>query len=307
MQVYQNPEAFAHHCATAATIGTFDGVHVGHQKIINRLVEQSKKIDLESLILTFWPHPRQVLQPDLPPLPLLFTLEEKLEAFEKLGVHHVVIAQFNKAFASQSAEHFVKNVLLASLNVKHLIIGYDHKFGNKREGDLKFLEANSASFGFEVEEIPPKDIDDIAVSSTKIRQALLSGEIDLANSYIGRPYSFKAIVKAGDRLGRTIGFPTANLSIPEPLKLIPKTGVYAVKALWQDKAILGMLNIGHRPTVGGKELRLEVHLLDFNQDIYHQELQVSLLYRLREERKFENLEELKIQLEIDKKEISKLL
>jgi riboflavin kinase/FMN adenylyltransferase len=301
MEVYHALSNYENTTGAVVTIGTFDGVHIGHQKIISRLTEVADSQQLKSVVLTFWPHPRQILRPKDPPIPLLFSLDEKLKAFEMLKVQHVVVLPFNVALATHSAMEFTQKVLAEALHTRHLIIGYDHHFGHNREGNLDFLKIHGPSFGFEVEEIAAQDIDDIAVSSSKIRTALLEGNIPLANSFIGAPYQLHATVIAGAQLGRTLGYPTANLQVLEPLKLLPKRGVYVVKAMYDLMAYPAMMNIGTKPTVGAKEITLEVHILGFNQDIYGKELQIQFYGRLRDEVSFGSLEELKRQLAIDRK------
>lgn len=303
MQVYRDISEVSFDKKAVVTIGTFDGVHIGHQKIITHLVEEARLEGLNAIVMTFWPHPRQVLRPYDPPVQLLFSLEEKIEALAALGVHHLIIVPFTLAFASTSASFFVETVLVNTLKCARLVIGYDHHFGKNREGNIQFLYQIAPAMGFKVNEIPPQDIDDIAVSSTKIRQALLGGQIRLANSFIGRPYVLDAKVVKGRQIGRTIAFPTANLELTEPLKLIPAKGVYAVEVAIGSARHKGMMNIGLRPTVGGEELQLEVHLFDFNHDIYGEVLRVFVHERIRDEQKFSDLNALKNQLIQDQKTI----
>lgn len=287
---------------TVVTIGTFDGVHIGHKKILHRVVQVAQEKNLASVVLTFWPHPRNVLKPKEDSIPLLFSLDEKLKAFEALQIDHVVVIPFDLSIAGQSAMEFTKSVLVESLHTQYLIIGYDHHFGHNREGNLGFLKQHAPDFDFEVEEIAAQDIDAISVSSSKIRAALIEGNIDLANAYIGSPYQLEAFVVRGAQIGRSLGYPTANLKVKEPMKLLPASGVYAVQAIYRNKAYPAMMNIGTKPTFGAKELTLEVHMIGFNKDIYDQELQILFYKRLRDEVHFENLDALKTQLQIDRQQ-----
>jgi riboflavin kinase/FMN adenylyltransferase len=303
MQVYRELSQVSFDKSSVVTIGTFDGVHIGHQKIIIHLVEVANQEGLNAVVITFWPHPRQVLRPNDPANQLLFSLDEKIEALEALGVHHLVIVPFTQAFAETTASYFVEKILLNKLKCSRLVIGYDHHFGKNREGNIQFLKQMSHDKGFIINEIPPQDIDDIAVSSTKIRTALQLGNIKQANSFIGRPYVLDAEVVSGNQVGRTLEFPTANLKLLEPHKLIPATGVYAVETGTRYGSYFGMMNIGYRPTIGGEELQMEVHLFDFNHDIYGQFVRVFMHERMRDEQKFSGLQELKEQLAIDQKKV----
>lgn len=282
------------------TSGTFDGVHFGHQKILKKIVKTAKELDGKSVVLTFWPHPRFVLFPEEKTLKLLTTFEEKAQLLEEVGIDYLVKVEFTKAFSQLSSETFIQNMLVEKLRTKKLIIGYDHRFGKNRSGSFEYLRENSNRFGFEVEEIPRQDIDDVGVSSTKIRQALFHGEVDLAAEYLGRLYSINGMVVEGKKIGSELGFPTANISVPEEFKLIPKDGAYAVRAKVKNQWHKAMLNIGIRPTVGGLHRVIETHLFDFDQKIYDQPIQVEFVKHLREEKKFDSLEELKAQLQKDK-------
>lgn len=282
------------------TSGTFDGVHFGHQKILKKIVNTAKEIGGKSVVLTFWPHPRFVLFPEEKTLKLITTFEEKAKLLEQVGIDYLVKVEFTKEFSEMSSESFIQSLLVEKLKTKKLVIGYDHRFGKNRSGSFEYLKENSERFGFEVEEIPRQDIDDVGVSSTKIRQALFHGEVDLAAEYLGRPYSLSGLVVEGKNIGTELGFPTANIKVAEDFKLIPKDGAYAVRvnagATWYN----AMLNIGVRPTVGGLHRVIEAHLFDFNQDIYGETVQVEFVKFLREEKKFDSLDDLKTQLEKDK-------
>lgn len=282
------------------TLGTFDGVHKGHQKIISNLVATARAKDCESLILTFFPHPRMVLQ-DPTEIKLLNTITEKSQLIESLGVDHLIIHPFDQTFSRLSAEEFVSEILVKQLDLQKIIIGYDHRFGRNRTANIDDLIRFGEEYGFEVEQISALEIDTISVSSTKIRMALNEGNIEKANDYLGYPFFLTGTVVRGKSIGRTMGFPTANLKIEEPYKLIPQNGVYVVETFIESKKIYGMMNIGYNPTIDGNEHSIEVHLLDFEEDLYHQPLKICILGRIRDEVKFDSLEALQQQLEIDKK------
>ena len=284
---------------TVITIGTFDGVHIGHQKIINRLINTGKSEELQSVILTFFPHPRMVLQKDSN-IKLINTIEERHDILDDLGLDFLVIKKFTKAFSRLSAEDFVKEVLVDKLNAKKVIIGYDHRFGRNRNADINDLKVFGETFGFEVEEISVQDINDVAVSSTKIRTALLDGDVYKANSYLGYNFMLTGKVTKGKGLGKQLGFPTANIEIEADYKIIPKQGSYIVNAMIKDKLVYGMMNIGMNPTVNGDKQTIEVHFIDFDEDIYEVILKIELLDRIRDEEKFESVEALKAQLVKDK-------
>ncbi|WP_353777194.1 bifunctional riboflavin kinase/FAD synthetase [Winogradskyella sp. 3972H.M.0a.05] len=284
---------------SVVTIGTFDGVHIGHQKILEQLLHVANQRHLEPKVLTFFPHPRMVIQPDFK-IELLTTIEEKRDILSDLGINAFVIKPFTKEFANLSAEAYVKTVLVDELNAKHIIIGYDHRFGKNRSADINDLRNFGQQYGFSVDEIPAQDIKDIAVSSTKIRQALSQGELSLANSYLGYHYFINGIIIKGKGLGKTIDFPTANIYVDKTYKLIPKQGVYAVQSIIDSKRVFGMMNIGTNPTVDGSKESIEVHFFNFDQDIYGKTLKVEFLHRLRDEKKFESVEALKEQLGRDK-------
>ncbi len=284
---------------TVVTIGTFDGVHIGHQKIIKRLINTGNKEGLKSIILTFFPHPRMVLQKDSS-IKLINTIEERRVILEDLGLDYLVVKEFTKEFSRLSAKDFVEQILVKKLHVKKVIIGYDHRFGKNRDANINDLKAFGTLYNFEVEEISAQDIDNVAVSSTKIRAALIDGDIDKVNSYLGYNFMLTGTVVKGESLGRQLGFPTANISIEETYKLIPKQGSYIVSSLIDDVVVYGMMNIGVNPTVNGKKQTIEVHFFNFEAAIYNKKIQIDLLHRIRDEQRFESVEDLKKQLKKDK-------
>lgn len=281
------------------TIGTFDGVHIGHRMILERIINNAKKADLKSMVLTFFPHPRMVLQKDAD-IKLLNTLEEKNEILESLGLDYLIIHPFSKDFSRLSATEFVRDILVNKLKTKKIVIGYDHRFGRNRTANINDLITFGNTFDFEVEEISAQEIDDVSVSSTKIRKALEEGDVQTANTYLGYLYMLTGSVKKGKGLGRQLHFPTANLHIEETYKLIPKNGAYVVKSIINDTAVFGMMNIGYNPTVSGTKKTIEINFFNFNQDLYDQKLQVAIIERLRDEHKFDSIEALKEQLVKDK-------
>jgi riboflavin kinase/FMN adenylyltransferase len=286
------------------TIGTFDGVHKGHQKIIDQLNKEAELSEGESVLLTFDPHPRMVLSPDAHELKLLQTLDEKISKLERMGLQNLIVYPFDVEFSKLSAIEFVENILYTELKVRKLVIGYDHQFGNKREGNIDFLKSVSDRFNFEVVEIPAWQIEEVNVSSTRIRNALFDGDVVLASKFLGEPFSIRAVVSKGDQLGRTIGYPTANLSVTDPCKIIPANGVYAVHCWIEQKEYKGMMNIGNRPTVSDEPiLSLEVHLIDFDSDIYGACVEVEFISRIRDEQKFPSVQELVKQLKSDEQNV----
>ena len=285
---------------TIVTIGTFDGVHIGHQKIIEQVVTTAKKLNKKSVLLTFFPHPRMVLQQNAS-IELINTIDERAELLSKTGLDYLIIHPFSIAFSRLTALDFVRKILVNQLNTSKLIIGYDHHFGKNREGNLEQLTEYSHLYNFEVEEIPAQDINDVSVSSTKIRKALSAKNIKTANKYLGYNFMLNGTVVNGKQLGGKIGFPTANINVKEDYKLIPKTGVYVVKSKIKNALVFGMMNIGFRPTLEGKHQTIEVHFFDFNDDLYNQTLTIEVLYFLRDEEKFESVEKLISQLKEDKK------
>jgi riboflavin kinase/FMN adenylyltransferase len=299
LKVIENYKKFNTTEKSIVTIGTFDGVHVGHQKIIEQLVATAKKENSRSVLLTFFPHPRMVLQKDNS-IKLINSIEERIAFLEKTGLDCLIIHPFDKAFSRLTALEFVRNVLVNHLNTSKLIVGYHHRFGKNREGNFEQLEEYGHVYDFEVIEIPSQDINEIAVSSTKIRTALQEGDVKKANRYLGRAFSISGEVVSGERLGNTIGFPTANIKIPESYKLTPKKGAYLVKAKMENTDHYGMLNIGVRPTVNGVDETIEVHFFDWDKDLYGRTLEIEFLDFLREEQRFESVSALKAQLSQDK-------
>ena len=285
---------------TVVTIGTFDGVHIGHQKIIEQVVSTAKKLGKKSVLLTFFPHPRMVLQQNTS-IELINTIDERAELLSKTGLDYLIIHPFSIEFSRLTALDFVRKILVNQLNTSKLIIGYDHHFGKNREGNLEQLTEYSHLYNFEVEEIPAQDINDVSVSSTKIRKALSAKNIKTANKYLGYNFMLNGTVVNGKQLGGKIGFPTANINVKEAYKLIPKTGVYVVKSAIENNTVFGMMNIGFRPTLEGKHQTIEVHFFDFQNDLYNQNLTVDILYFLRDEEKFESVGKLISQLNKDKK------
>lgn len=284
---------------SVVTIGTFDGVHIGHKKILEKIIFNAKELNCESVVLTFFPHPRMVLQ-DNSVVQLLNTLDEKTLLLEKTGIDNLIIHPFNQEFSRLTAEEFVKEILVNQLNIRKIIIGYDHRFGRNRTANINDLIVFGKEYGFEVEQISAQEINDNAVSSTKIRNAILEGNITLANNYLGYNYFFSGIVVKGKQLGRTIGFPTANIKINEDYKLIPKNGVYIVKSNYDKKTIFGLINIGTRPTVDGTNQTIEVFYLDFDKTIYDESLTIEIIEFIRDEQKFDSLNDLKNQINEDK-------
>jgi len=287
---------------TIITIGTFDGVHIGHQKIIKTIIKKTKKNNLKSVVLTFFPHPRMVLQKDAD-IKLINTLKERSSILAKLGLDFLVIEEFTKAFSRLTALEFVRDVLVNKLQAKHVIIGYDHRFGRNRTANIDDLREFGDLYNFKVHEISAQDVNDVSVSSTKIRDALLQGDIKTANTYLGYTFMLSGTVVKGKGLGNTIGFPTANLHINETYKLIPKNGVYAVSSSIKGTQLFGMMNIGTNPTVNGKDQSIEVNFFNFNEDIYNEELQIEIHDRLRDEEKFDSVEALIQQLNKDKESV----
>ena len=307
MNIYSGVDQFPKLAYPVVTSGTFDGVHIGHQKILNRIKEISEDANGETVLITFWPHPRIILFPGDNQLRLLSSFEEKAELLEKFGVDHLVKIPFTPEFSKLSSAEFVEQYLVDKIKTRKLVIGYNHRFGRNREGSFEYLAKNASIYGFEVEEIPKQDVDHVAVSSTIIRKALAEGDVSHANLYLGRPYDLEGRVVKGDQLGRKIGFPTANLQVYEPSKLIPADGSYAVYAHYQGKRSQGMMNIGYRPTVNGRERTIEINIFDFDKDIYDHTLKIQLIDQIRQEKKFDDLQELKKQLLEDKKKALQIL
>ena len=299
MKIYQSTINFSTNRKTIITIGTFDGVHLGHQSILKKVVEAKENNTYEASLLTFFPHPRMVLQQDTS-IKLLNTIDEKAELLDKFGIDNLIIHPFDAAFSNLSAEEFVKEILIDRLNIHKIIIGHDHRFGKNRTADISDLILFGKKYGFEVEQINAHEIDEIAISSTKIRKALMEGNIQLANQFLGYSYFISGKVIEGKKIGRTLGFPTANIQINESYKLLPKNGVYIVFSEINDILYFGMMNIGNNPTLGENEQSIEVHYFDMSENIYNKKLKISILEHIRDERKFNSLPDLQAQLEKDK-------
>ena len=300
MKVYYSLEEVPLIKNPVLTLGTYDGVHTGHQKIIDFLNKSAARIGGETVLFTFHPHPRMVLHPEDHNLELIQNVDRRIERLEEAGIDHLILFPFTKEFSRIGATEFVRNILVNQLNVKLLTIGYDHHFGRNREGNIQLLKELAPVYNFEVEEIPAFQLEEVNVSSTKIRRAIQNGDMETANLYLGRPFRFTGTVVEGDKIGNTIGYPTANLGQIETTQIIPKLGAYTVQARINGEIYPGMMNIGYRPTVSlGKERRIEVHLFDFDQNIYGLKIEVYVLKRIREEKNFNNIEELKSQLEKD--------
>jgi riboflavin kinase/FMN adenylyltransferase len=298
LNIYHSIHDFSTGKKTVFTLGTFDGVHIGHTKIIERLLNSSSNEE-QSLVLTFFPHPRMVLQKESD-IKLLNTIEERIQLLEKAGLQNLIVHPFDQAFSRLTAKEFVKNILVDIFNVKKIIIGHDHRFGRNRTANIEDLIRFGQEYDFQVEQISAQEIDAVSISSTKIRNALLEGKIELANEYLGYNYFFSGVVIHGKKRGRTIGFPTANLKIDESYKLIPGKGVYAVKCKIGTQNVNGMLNIGTNPTVEGEGISIEVHLFNFDEDLYGQKITLELIKRIRDEQKFASVDDLKMQLSKDK-------
>lgn len=289
---------FKSNSQSVITIGTFDGVHVGHRAIIKRLVSSAKQEGLVSVVLTFFPHPRMVLQKDSD-IKLINTLAEKKQLLQEIGLDYFVVEPFTYEFSRLTALQYVRDILVGQLKAKKIIIGYDHRFGRNRNADIQDLKKYGVEFGFEVEEISAQQLNEVSVSSTKIRKALAKGAIDTANTYLGYPFSITGTVTKGKALGRTIGYPTANLHVSQTYKLVPKNGVYVVKALIDDTLTYGITSIGTNPTVGGTAKSIETFFLDTHTDLYDKQLQIYFLEHIRVEATFNNLEDLKKAIQKD--------
>ncbi|WP_010520585.1 bifunctional riboflavin kinase/FAD synthetase [Aquimarina agarivorans] len=298
MKKHENACTYNNTIKSAVTIGTFDGVHIGHKKIIERLNSAAKENNLESIILTFFPHPRMVLQKDAD-IKLINTMDERSEILEQSGLNHLVIHPFSEEFSQLSAEEYVEQMLVKYLKAKKIIIGYDHRFGKGRTANINDLKNFGKQFDFEVEEISKQEIEDVAVSSTKIRKALLNGEIQKANTYLGYNFMLTGKIEKGRQIGRTLGYPTANMKIAETYKLIPKQGVYIVSSLLEGKTYYGMMNIGTNPTVNGMKQTIETHFFDAQINLYDKKLKIELLKRIRDEKKFNSVEDLKNAMSAD--------
>ena len=307
MKIYHNINEFNAVNNAVVTIGTFDGVHLGHRKIIARIKELAQEIGGETVILTFFPHPRMILNPEDESIKLINTINEKAALLEQLGIDHLIITPFSRDFSNQTPEAYIRDVLVNKIGTKKIVIGYDHRFGKDRQGSLDDLLKLGPVYGFEVVEIPEQDIDDVAVSSTRIRTALLDGKIELANTLLGYPFFITGKVVRGDQIGRQIGYPTANIVIEERYKLIPSDGIFAAKIKVNDVLYKGMAYIGSRPTINGISRNIEINIFDFNEEIYNQQVTLYFYNYVRGDVKFTGLDDLKIQLAKDKKDVQALL
>ena len=306
MKIWSDINNFQKPKNAVVSIGTFDGVHVGHQKLIKNLRQIAGKTDGETVLVSFYPHPRMVLFPDDNELKILNTEEEKAELLEKFGIDHLIVIPFTKKFSRLTSLEFIRDIVSNKIGTKKLVIGYNHHFGRNREGGFKNLKELGPVYGFEVKEISAIDVNNIEVSSTKIREALQKGNISKANSYLGYEYSLSGKVVKGNQLGKELGYPTANVEVHDKYKLVPADGIYAVAAVHDSVQYKGMMSIGFNPTVDGKKRTIEVNIFDFDKDIYGQELRVSFREWLRKEKKFSDLEKLKKQLAADKQATLKL-
>ena len=306
MKIYRSIEAYNEDKRSVVTIGTFDGIHLGHQKILSRLINSSKNKDLNSVVLTFFPHPRIILN-KYNEVKMIDTLDEKIIHLNEIGIDTLIIHPFDKKFSLLSANQFIKDFLVEKLKIKHIIIGYDHRFGKGREASVTDLKNYANDYDFTVEEIKAQEIEKITVSSTKIRNSINEGDIKTTEKYLGRYFNLTGKVVKGDGLGKKINYPTANIFIEETYKIIPKDGVYLIETIIKDKLFNGMMNIGHRPTIGTNIKSIEVHLFNFNEDIYDQVISVKMISKIREEKKFSSIQALQEQLVKDENYCLKLI
>ena len=306
MKIYRSIEDYDEDKRSVVTIGTFDGIHLGHQKILSRLIKSSKNKDLNSVVLTFFPHPRIILN-KYNEVKMIDTLDEKIIHLNEIGIDSLVIHPFDKNFSLLSANQFIKDFLVDKLKIKHIIIGYDHRFGKGREASVTDLKNYADDYDFTVEEIKAQEIEKITVSSTKIRNSINQGDIKTTEKYLGRYFNLTGKVVKGDGLGKKINYPTANIFIEETYKIIPKDGVYLVETIIEDKLFNGMMNIGHRPTIGTNVKSIEVHLFNFNEDIYGQVISIKMISKIRDEKKFSSIQALKEQLVKDENYCLKLI
>jgi len=301
MRVFRDLNDLPEFTNSVVTIGTFDGVHRGHQKLIERIKLLAEQTGGESILVTFHPHPRIVINPEDKSLRLLNTIDEKIALLEKYGVDNLIIVPFSRAFSDQSAEEYISDFLVKNFHPKNIVIGYDHKFGRNRSGDFKLMEEMKLQYGYQMEEITKETLDDIGISSTKIRQAITEGDIKLANELLGNNYTLSGTVVRGLQNGRKLGFPTANIQVNDEYKLIPKTGIYAVYVYYGGVKYTGMLSIGYNPTFDGKVQTIEVNVLDFNRDIYGENLTLEFIDFIRNEKKFDSLDALINEIKNDEK------
>ena len=302
MKVYTDIDSLPVFTRAVITTGSFDGVHTGHAQIIAQLLKEAENINGTPVLITFYPHPKQIVQIKDKPLFVINTPQEKYVLLQNMGIKNIVVVPFDKSFSELSAQDYINKFLVQKFNPAIVVVGYDHRFGNNREGDFELLKKAGVNNGFEVKEIPEHILKDITISSTKIRNAIQTGNIEMAASYLGYEYFFSGKVIQGNRLGRTIGYPTANVFVENENKLIPADGVYAVDIQLFERKLKGMMNIGMRPTVDGKQRTIEVNIFNFDEDIYGEDLKITLKKHLRSEIKFAGLDELKAQLAKDKKD-----
>jgi riboflavin kinase/FMN adenylyltransferase len=306
MKIYRSIEDYDEDKRSVVTIGTFDGIHLGHQKILSRLIKSSKNKDLNSVVLTFFPHPRIILN-KYNEVKMIDTLDEKIIHLNEIGIDSLVIHPFDKNFSLLSANQFIKDFLVDKLKIKHIIIGYDHRFGKGREASVTDLKNYADDYDFTVEEIKAQEIEKITVSSTKIRNSINQGDIKTTEKYLGRSFNLTGKIVKGDGLGKKINYPTANIFIEETYKIIPKDGVYLVETIIEDKLFNGMMNIGYRPTIGTNVKSIEVHLFNFNEDIYGKVISIKMISKIRDEKKFSSIQALKEQLVKDENYCLKLI
>ena len=306
MKIYKSIDEYNESKSSVVTIGTFDGIHKGHQKIFNKVINASKQSNLSSVVLTFFPHPRIILN-KYNDIKMIDTLDEKIEHLEKIGIDNLIIHPFDKKFSLMSADQYIKEYLVDKLKLKHIIIGYDHRFGKGREASVSDLKEYSSEFNFIVDEIEAKEIEKIAISSTKIRNSINQGDLKTTKKYLGRFFSLTGKVVKGDGLGKQIDYPTANILIEEDYKIIPKDGVYYIRTTIDNKLYNGMMNIGHRPTIGNKAKSIEVNLFKFDRDIYYKIISIDVIVKIRDEKKFSSINALKAQLAKDEEHCLKFI
>ena len=306
MKIYKSIYEYNESKSSVVTIGTFDGIHKGHQKIFNKVINASKQNNLSSVVLTFFPHPRIILN-KYNDIKMIDTLDEKIEHLKKIGIDNLIIHPFDKKFSLLSADQFIKEYLVEKLKLKHIIIGYDHRFGKGREASVTDLKEYSSDFNFIVDEIDAQEIEKIAISSTKIRNSINQGDLETTKKYLGRFFSLTGKVVKGDGLGKQIDYPTANILIEEDYKIIPKDGVYYIRTTIDNKLYNGMMNIGHRPTIGNKAKSIEVNLFNFDMDIYDKIISIDVIVKIRDEKKFSSINALKAQLAKDEEHCLKLI